>query len=86
MFLQFFEQGIIFPITKLVDLLRDSNIASYFFGNSSVTLWIVLFVFFIGALVIKFILRPFPLAYKTHPIDLAKSGRKSERKGDDQPV
>lgn len=70
-FLDFFEQGILFPITELIKLLQDKAIARQFFGNSNITLWTVLFVFFIGALVIKFILRPFPLAYKSHPLDIA---------------
>lgn len=71
-FLMFFQEGIIFPISKLIELLQDTSIATYFFGNRRITLWSVLFVFFLGSLVIKFILRPFPLVYKVHPIDLAK--------------
>lgn len=70
-FLDFFQQGIIYPISELIKLLQDKNIATHFFGNSNITLWTVLFVFFIGALVIKFILRPFPLAYKSHPLDIS---------------
>lgn len=70
-FLDFFQQGIIFPISKLIELLQDESIARFFFGNGQITLWTVLFVFFIGALVIKFILRPFSLSYKTHPVDIS---------------
>lgn len=70
-FLDFFNDGILFPITELIKLLQDKAIARQFFGNSNITLWTVLFVFFIGALVIKFILRPFPLAYRNHPVDLS---------------
>lgn len=77
-FLYFFQQGIIYPISELINLLQDQTIARRFFGNSSITLWTVLLVFFIGMLVIKFILRPFPLAYKTHPIDLSRSRRSDD--------
>lgn len=77
-FLDFFQEGIIYPISKLIELLQDKNIARFFFGNSKITLFTVLFVFFIGALVIKFILRPFPLVYKTHPIDISRNKSKED--------
>lgn len=69
-FLEFFQKGIVFPISKCIELLQNSTIGDYFFGDG-ITLWTVLFVFFIGALVIKFILRPFSLSYKTHPVDIS---------------
>lgn len=81
-FLDFFQQGIIYPISELIKLLQDKSIAQKFFGNSNITLWTVLFVFFIGSLVIKFILRPFPLAYRNYPIDLSRSRRSDSSDGD----
>lgn len=48
---------IMYPIQQLVNLLKDSRISDYLF-DGQVNLWQVLITFFVGALLIKFILAP----------------------------
>lgn len=53
---------IMYPIEQFVNLLKDNKIAEYLF-DGQVTLWQVIITFFVGALVIKFILAPVRLHF-----------------------
>lgn len=56
------DQFILFPIRKLLDLYNDSAISEFLF-DGEVTLWQVIVIFFVGALLIRFLLSPVRLKF-----------------------
>lgn len=61
-FLDFLDTAIFTPILKYMDMLDSDAISDYFFGGS-VSLLGVLVTFFVGWVVLRFILAPVRLRY-----------------------
>lgn len=56
-FLAMLDQCFLYPIRQLLELYRSDSISEYLF-DGEVTLWQVIVVFFVGALLIRFLLSP----------------------------
>lgn len=74
-FLTMLQNFILYPIQQLMNLLKSKEISDFLF-NGDVTYLEVIIAFFVGAILIKFLLAPVRLSYRdnsTSPVTEVKS-------------
>lgn len=74
-FLTMLQNFILYPIQQLMNLLKSQEISDFLF-NGDVTYLDVIIAFFVGAILIKFLLAPVRLSFRensTSPVPEVKS-------------